>query len=152
MCAYIIACILRNGEVIKCHIFISVVVIEFSVSCLNTGPEDRLTVFFEIRRETIINVRKKAKFRNLHVNKQVPHLTQDTIWERDKHTRKHHIQKSQEVSHFQAGEHNAAKNRLDCITDKHETHITKRIYKKAQPRRRSVKQILEGLNMFDGMT
>ena len=34
--------ILSNGEVIKYHIFISVVVIELSVRCLNTGPEDRL--------------------------------------------------------------------------------------------------------------
>ena len=34
--------ILSNGEVIKYHKFISVVVIELSVRCLNTGPEDRL--------------------------------------------------------------------------------------------------------------
>ena len=33
---------MSNGEVIKCHIFISVVVIELLVRCLNTGPEDRL--------------------------------------------------------------------------------------------------------------
>ena len=31
-----------NGEVIKYHKFISVEVIELSVRCLNTGPEDRL--------------------------------------------------------------------------------------------------------------
>ena len=37
-----IACILGNGEVIKYHKFISVVVIELSVRCLNTGLEDRL--------------------------------------------------------------------------------------------------------------
>ena len=37
------ACILSNGEVIKYHKFISVVVIELSVRCLNTGPEDRLS-------------------------------------------------------------------------------------------------------------
>ena len=37
-----IACILSNGEVIKYHKFISVVVIELSARCLNTGPEDRL--------------------------------------------------------------------------------------------------------------
>ena len=52
MCTYIyikkitdclIYCILSNGEVIKYHKFISVVVIELSVRCLNTGPEDRLT-------------------------------------------------------------------------------------------------------------
>ena len=34
--------LLSNGEVIKHHKFISVVVIELSVRCLNTGPEDRL--------------------------------------------------------------------------------------------------------------
>ena len=33
---------MSNGEVIKYHKFISVVVIELSVRCLNTGPEDRL--------------------------------------------------------------------------------------------------------------
>ena len=36
------ACILSNGEVIKYHKYISVVIIELSVRCLNTGPEDRL--------------------------------------------------------------------------------------------------------------
>ena len=40
----LISCILSHGEVIKYHKFISVVVIEFSVKCLNTGPEDRLGV------------------------------------------------------------------------------------------------------------
>ena len=38
----LISCILSNGEVIKYHKFISVVVIELSARCLNTGPEDRL--------------------------------------------------------------------------------------------------------------
>ena len=38
----LIYCILSNGEVIKYHKFISVVVIELSFRCLNTGPEDRL--------------------------------------------------------------------------------------------------------------
>ena len=38
----LIYCILSNGKVIKYHKFISVVVIELSVGCLNTGPEDRL--------------------------------------------------------------------------------------------------------------
>ena len=49
----LIYCILSNGEVKKYHKFISVVVIELSVRCLNTGPEDRLSislkcVFFNI--------------------------------------------------------------------------------------------------------
>ena len=39
---FLIYCILSNGEVIKYHIFISVVVIDLSVRCLNTGPGDRL--------------------------------------------------------------------------------------------------------------
>ena len=40
----LIYCILSNGEVIKYHKFISVVVIELSARCLNTGPEDRLGI------------------------------------------------------------------------------------------------------------
>ena len=40
-----VACILRNGEVIQDHKFISVEVIELSVRCLNTGPEDRLLAY-----------------------------------------------------------------------------------------------------------
>ena len=43
----LISCILSNGEVIKYHKFISVVVIELSVRCLNTGPEDRLILLLE---------------------------------------------------------------------------------------------------------
>ena len=46
MCTYMYSvkndrlyCILSNGEVIKYHIFISVVVTELSVRCLNTGLE-----------------------------------------------------------------------------------------------------------------
>ena len=38
----LIYCILSNGEVIKYHKFISVVVIELSARRLNTRPEDRL--------------------------------------------------------------------------------------------------------------
>ena len=37
-------------------------------------------------------VRKKAKTRNRY--NQVPHLTQDTIWQSDKKIRKHHTQES----------------------------------------------------------
>ena len=62
-----------------------------------------------------IKVRKKAKIRNGH--NQVPHLTQDTTWESDKSTRKHLIQESQEVSLFPAGDHKAAMNRQDSMTD-----------------------------------
>ena len=48
---------------------------------------------------------------------QVPHLIQDTTWESDKNTRKHHIQESQEVSPFPAGDHKATMNRQDSMTD-----------------------------------
>ena len=63
--------------------------------------------------------RKNAKIRNRY--NQIPHLTQETIWESDKNTRKHHIQESQEVRPFPAGDHKAAMNRQDSMTDKHET-------------------------------
>ena len=42
---------------------------------------------------------------------QVPHLTQDTVGESNKNTRKHHIQESQEVSPFPTGDHKATRNR-----------------------------------------
>ena len=48
---------------------------------------------------------------------QVPHLTQDTTWESYKNTRKHHIQESQEVSPFQVGDHKAAMNRQESMTN-----------------------------------
>ena len=63
----------------------------------------------------LIKVRKKAKIRNLY--NQVPHLTQDTIWESDKSIRKHYKQKSQAFSPFQAGDHKASVNRQDSMTD-----------------------------------
>ena len=47
---------------------------------------------------TVIKVRKTAKIKNRY--NQVPHLTQDTVWGSVKH-KKHHIQKSQEVSRLQ---------------------------------------------------
>ena len=62
-----------------------------------------------------IKVCKNAKFRNGY--NQLPHLNQDTIWESDKNTRKHYIQESQEVSHFPAGDHKAAMNRQESITN-----------------------------------
>ena len=55
--------------------------------------------------------RKKEKIRNRY--NQVPHLTQDTVWESDRKTRKHHIQDSQEVSPFPTGDHKATRNRHD---------------------------------------
>ena len=46
---------MSNGEVIKYH-NISVVVIELSVRCLNTGPEDRL---FFARKDIPCRVRNR---------------------------------------------------------------------------------------------
>ena len=51
----------------------------------------------------VIKVRNKAMIMNRY--NQVQHLTQDTIWDNNKTTRKHRIKKSQEVSPFPAGEH-----------------------------------------------
>ena len=58
-------------------------------------------------------VSKKAKIRVRY--NQVPHLTQHTTWESDKNTRKHHIQESQEVSPFSAGDHKAAMNKQESM-------------------------------------
>ena len=54
-----------------------------------------------ILKSILYQVSKKAKIRNRY--NQVPHLTQDTTWESDKNTRKHHIQKCLEVSPFLTG-------------------------------------------------
>ena len=58
-----------------------------------------------------IRVRKKAKIRNRY--NQAPHLSQDTTWESNKYTIKHHTQESQEVSPFPAGDHRAKINRQE---------------------------------------
>ena len=55
---------------------------------------------------TATKVRTKSEIRNRY--NQLPRLTQDTVWKTDKNTRKHHIQESQEVSPFPAGDHRAA--------------------------------------------
>ena len=69
--------------------------------------------------------RKRGCIRCLSL--QVPHLTLDT-WERDKSTRKCHIQKHLEVSPFPAGEHKAAKHRQGNMpkTDTNKKEIHKR--------------------------
>ena len=58
-----------------------------------------------------MKVRKKVKIRDRY--NQVAHLTQDNTWESDKSTRKHHIQESQEVSPFPAGDYKASTNRQE---------------------------------------
>ena len=44
-------------------------------------------------------------------------MTQDTTGERDETTRQYHIQESQEASPFPAGDHKAAMNRQESMTD-----------------------------------
>ena len=63
----------------------------------------------------MFKVSKKAKFRNRY--NQVPHLTQETTWESENNTRKHRIQESQEISPFPAGDHKAAMNRQEIMTN-----------------------------------
>ena len=58
-----------------------------------------------------MKVSKKAKIRNPYNQDQ--HLTQDTTWESDKNTRKHHVQESQEVNPFPVG----AMNRQESMTN-----------------------------------
>ena len=67
-----------------------------------------------------MKVREKAKIRNRY--NQVPHLTKDTIWERDKSTRKCHPLEGQEVSPFPTGDHNATIN----IHHRRQTHTLKK--------------------------
>ena len=62
-----------------------------------------------------IKISKKAKIRNQY--NQVPHLTQGTIWESDTTTIIHHTQESQEASPFAAGDHKAAMNRQESMTN-----------------------------------
>ena len=63
-----------------------------------------------LRLSTDKKVKKSVKIKN-----QVPHLTQDTIWESDKNTRIHYTQESQDVSPFPASAHKAARNRQGSI-------------------------------------
>ena len=56
-------------------------------------------------------VREKAKIRNRY--NQAPHLTQNTLGERDKSVRTRHIQMRLEVSPFKASDHKAARPDAD---------------------------------------
>ena len=56
----------------------------------------------------IIKVRQRAKIRNRY--NQVPYQTQDTIWEKEKHTIRHH-KREPKVSPFPGGGHTASINR-----------------------------------------
>ena len=88
-------------------------------------------------------VRKRAKIRNQ--KNQIPHRTKGTIWKSDKNTRRCNKQESHEVSPFPTGDHKAAMNRQDSMTDCHKTKITKRIHKRSTTLVRSVRKLPEGL-------
>ena len=62
-------------------------------------------------------VKRKAKIRKQY--NQVPRLTQDTLWESDKNTRKHNTQESQEISPFPAGDRKEQARQHN--KDKHKT-------------------------------
>ena len=91
-----------------------------------------------------IDKRKKVQKKTKIVNRynQVQHLTQDTIPEIVKNTRKHHIQESQEFSHFLTGDHKVARNGHDSMTKKHKQNPQKQTKnpKKIQKRNTALEQ------------
>ena len=66
----------------------------------------------------IIKVGKKAKIRNWYITIKYHTWGQDTVLESDKYTRKYHIQESQEVIPFPAGDQKAARHWQDNIAKK----------------------------------
>ena len=71
--------------------------------------------FFKVGNEDESSkVRKMAKIRNRY--NQAPHLAQDSTWVSDK-TQLHMANKSQEISPFPAGDHNALMNRREIMTN-----------------------------------
>ena len=102
----------------------------FNAICENIiiAKISEFTVAIQVRSDheaNLIKVRKKAKIRNWY--SQIPHLTQNIIWDSEKTHKKHHIQESEKVYPFQVGDHNTARNRQGSMTDNHRTLITKRI-------------------------
>ena len=75
---------------------------------------------------------------------QVPHLTQDTTWERDKITIRHH---KQELSPFLAGDHKAAMNICDSMTNTRQNN-TNYSQKKHSLGTVSKNILLEGKNQY----
>ena len=67
-----------------------------------------------VPKSPILKVRKAPKISNLY--NQVPHLTQDTTRESNK-IQLNMKNKSQEVSPFPAGDHKAAMNRRESMTN-----------------------------------
>ena len=80
------------------------------IGCLRTRVRKQAIIVLYFESETVL------KFYNLEARyryNQVPHLTQDTICESDKNTRKHHMLESQVASPVPAGDHNASRNTPD---------------------------------------
>ena len=91
------------------------------------------------------SVMKKAKIRNRY--NQVPSRTQGTIWEIGKAT------KHRETSHtrgqaFSSRWPQCCKKQISCMTKTNK--ITKMIHNRRTALERSVRKLLEGLNMFHG--
>ena len=93
-----------------------------------------------------IKVRKMAKIRKRY--NQVPHLTQDTTCEINKDTI-NITNNSQEVSPFQAGDHKAAMNRRESMTNTRHKN-TNDPQKKYHLGMVSENILLECLNLFHG--
>ena len=60
------------------------------------------------------------------------------------------VQENLEVSPFPAGDHKTARNRHVNKTDKRKRQIKQMIHKRSTHLERSAKELLEGLNIFDG--
>ena len=78
---------------------------------------------------------------------QVPHLTLDTVWENGNNIRNHHIQErakrsalSKQVTAWLQG--------TDKTVWQVQTQITKTIHKSSTALERSLRKLLEGLNML----
>ena len=67
----------------------------------------------KIKLHQYVSLLKEKKKQRSEIDTIKYHIrdTQDTTWESDKNTRKHHTQENQEVSPFQAGDHKAARNK-----------------------------------------
>ena len=75
----------------------------------------------------IYKVKKKAKIRNRF--NQTQHLTQDTVWESDKNTRKKSHTREPRGQPFQTGDHKAARNRHGKQTHTKITNKTDQVSK-----------------------
>ena len=99
-----------------------------------SGRIAQYTVFLLFGTRVSKNVTKKANIRNRY--NKVTHLTQDTLRESDKSTRKRHIQKRLEVSPFPAGDQKAVSHRQGNMS---KTNTYKKIHKRSTALERSVR-------------